>query len=277
MSGFVCPVCREELFQQDKSLKCIAGHCFDISKFGYVNLLMSSQSSAKRHGDDRLMVRARRDFLDKGYYAFLCEKLCEICIGYLDSSSIILDAGCGECYYSAAIGKVMCENGKNSEVFGVDISKDALEFAFKRKSGVTTAVASVFNMPVADSSVDAVLNIFSPEAFAEFCRVLKPDGILIRVIPLEKHLLGLKKAVYDKPYLNQLPEAEIEGFKLKEEIVIKDTIMISSNEDINNLFKMTPYYYKTGINDQQKLASLESVETEAEFGIRIYRKENRNA
>lgn len=277
MSGFVCPVCREELFRQDKSLKCSAGHCFDISKFGYVNLLMSSHSSAKRHGDDRLMVRARRDFLDKGYYAFLCEKLCEICTGYLDSSSIILDAGCGECYYSAAIGKAMCENSKNSEVFGVDISKDALEFAFKRKSGVTTAVASVFNMPVADSSVDAVLNIFSPEAFAEFCRVLKPDGILIRVIPLEKHLLGLKKAVYDKPYLNQLPEAEIEGFKLKEEIVIKDTITVSSNEDINNLFKMTPYYYKTGIDDQQKLASLESVETEAEFGIRIYRKENRNA
>lgn len=277
MSGFVCPVCRGELFQQDKSLKCCAGHCFDISKFGYVNLLMSSQSSAKRHGDDRLMVRARRDFLDKGYYAFLCKKLCEICADYLESSSVILDAGCGECYYSAAIGKALDESGKNAEILGVDISKDALEFAFKRKSGVTTAVASVFNMPVADSSVDAVLNIFSPEAFGEFCRVLKPDGILIRVIPLEKHLLGLKKAVYDKPYLNQLPEAEIDGFKLENEIIIKDTITVSSNEDINNLFKMTPYYYKTGINDQQKLASLESVETEAEFGIRIYRKENRNA
>ena len=52
---------------------------------------------------------------------------------------------------------------------------------------------------------------------------------------------------------------------------------VSSNEDVNNLFKMTPYYYKTGIDDQQKLASLESVETEAEFGIRIYRKDNRNA
>ena len=68
MNVFVCPVCKKELVSNGKSFICENGHCFDISKFGYVNLLMSSKSSAKRHGDDRLMVRARRDFLDKGYY-----------------------------------------------------------------------------------------------------------------------------------------------------------------------------------------------------------------
>ena len=131
MIGFICPVCNRDLFQDGKSLKCTLGHCFDISKFGYVNLLMSSKSSAKHHGDDRLMVRARRDFLDKGYYSFLCEKLCEICNKSPDNS-VILDAGCGECYYSSAVLKSMNAKCKEPLMLGVDISKDALEFAFKR-------------------------------------------------------------------------------------------------------------------------------------------------
>lgn len=276
MIGFICPVCGCELFEEGKSLKCSLGHCFDISKFGYVNLLMSSKSSAKHHGDDRLMVRARRDFLDKGYYSFLCEKLCEICCERLDNS-VILDAGCGECYYSSAVLKTMTEKGKKPFVYGVDISKDALEFAFKRKSGVSGAVGSVFKLPVADSSVDCVLNVFSPEAFSEYNRVLKNGGILIRVIPLEKHLLSLKEAVYDKPYLNDVPEGMIDGFILEDEIRISREITLSSTEDIQNLFKMTPYYYKTGKSDQQKLDALESLTTVAEFGIRIYRKEICNA
>lgn len=269
MIGFICPVCRGKLFEEGKSLKCSLGHCFDISKFGYVNLLMSSKSSAKHHGDDRLMVRARRDFLDKGYYSFLQEKLCEICAGYLEKNSVILDAGCGECYYSSAIRNAL------SHIFmlGVDISKDALEFAFKRKSGVSCAVGSVFNLPVADSSVDCVLNVFSPEAFSEYHRVLKNGGILIRVIPLENHLFSLKEAVYDKPYLNDLPDVMIDGFTLLEEIRITEEITVSSNEDLQNLFKMTPYYYKTGKSDQQKLETIDSLNTIAEFGIRIYRKE----
>ena len=276
MIGFNCPVCNGELFEDGKSLKCGLGHCFDISKFGYVNLLMSSKSSAKHHGDDRLMVRARRDFLDKGYYSFLCDKLCEICCDRLENA-VILDAGCGECYYSSAVLNALKEKDKKAFMLGVDISKAALEFAFKRKSGVSCAVGSVFKLPVDDSSVDCVLNVFSPEAFEEYKRVLKNGGILIRVIPLENHLFSLKEAVYDKPYLNDVPDGIIDGFVLEDEIRISKEITVSSNEDIQNLFKMTPYYYKTGISDQQKLDALEALSTVAEFGIRIYRKDNNNA
>ncbi len=268
MNIFVCPVCKKELVSNGKSFICENNHCFDISKFGYVNLLMSSKSSSKRHGDDRLMVRARRDFLDKGYYSFLCEKLCEICESKIGKGATVLDAGCGECYYSSAVKNSVSD----SELFGVDISKDALEFAFKRKSGVSTAVGSVFSLPVADESVDAVLNIFSPEAFDEYIRVLKKGGIFIRVIPLENHLFELKKAVYDNPYYNDVPSAEIEGMILEDEIFIKNKIILNSNEDIVNLFKMTPYYYKTSASDQQKLEVVQVLETQVEFGIRVYRK-----
>ncbi len=272
MSLFICPVCGKELNDNGKSFLCALGHCFDKSKFGYVNLLMSSKSSAKRHGDDRLMVRARRDFLDKGYYSFLCDKLSEICCDTVSEGSVILDAGCGECYYSSRIKNSIEEKGLNIFCYGIDISKDALEFAYKRKSGVDTAVGSVFSLPVADSTVDILLNIFSPEAFGEFFRVLKKDGTLIRVIPLERHLFGLKKAVYDNPYLNEKIPYDIEGFDFIGETVIDSQIELSSNEDIINLFKMTPYYYKTGVDDQKKLDKIDHLTTEIQFGIRIYRK-----
>lgn len=274
MSGFICPVCKEPLDDCGTSYKCENNHCFDKSKFGYVNLLRSNQSSAKRHGDDRMMVRARRDFLDREYYSFLKDKLCEICGRVLPEKSLILDAGCGECYYLSAVEKALAESEKTAKVFGVDISKDALEFASKRRSGVTTAVASVFNMPFADETFDSVLNVFSPEAFEEFRRLLKKGGFLIRVIPLEKHLLELKEFIYETAYLNEVAEKEIDGFELVEEIELVEKLDISTNEDINNLFKMTPYYYKTGRDDQLKIQSVESLNLTAQFCIRVYRKDD---
>jgi len=271
MMSFICPVCKAELCEEEKLYRCENGHCFDKSKFGYVNLLQSQKSSAKRHGDDRLMVRARRDFLDAGYYGFLRETLCETCLEYLPDGGNILDAGCGECYYSAEIKACY---GQKADFFGVDISKDALEFASKRKSGVKTAVASLFDLPFADKSLGMLLNVFSPEAFDEFHRVLESGGYLIRVIPLEKHLFGLKAAIYDKPYLNEIPGEQINGFELVAKKQIKSSLRIDSNQDIQNLFKMTPYYYKTGINDQNKINSLDFLETQAEFEIRIYKKDD---
>ncbi len=273
MSCFICPVCNETLKEEEKRYLCHKGHSFDKSRFGYVNLLQSQKSSLKRHGDDRLMIRARRDFLDSGCYRFLLEEICKLCADFLKDSDTVLDAGCGECYYSAGLKEYFADIGKTLCVTGVDISKDALEYASKRKSGIALAVASLFELPFADETVDVLLNIFSPEAFEEFCRVLKKGGIMIRVIPLEKHLFGLKAAIYEKPYLNDVPENEIDGFSCIKTRQVKSLLTLESNELIQSLFKMTPYYYKTGVNDQQKIESLAYLETQAEFEIRIYKKD----
>ncbi len=273
MINFICPVCKNELSEEERLYRCEKGHCFDKSKFGYVNLLQSQKSSAKRHGDDRMMVRARRDFLDAGCYGFLRNALCGVCEKYLPDGGKFLDAGCGECYYSSGLKQYYSGKGKEVFVSGVDISKDALEYASKRKSDISLAVASLFDLPFADESFDAVLNIFSPDADGEFHRVLKTGGYLIKIIPLEKHLLGLKAAIYEKPYLNDVPDTEIEGFECVKTSQQKTLLQMNSNEIIQNLFKMTPYYYKTGIEDQQKINNLDYLETQAEFEIRVYRKE----
>lgn len=271
MSVFTCPVCGRPLELRERSFVCENSHSYDIAKSGYVNLLMSNQSG-KRHGDDAAMVRSRRDFLDRGFYGPLLSGICEMLSGRLSTESCILDCGCGDCYYTAGLIGHLASEGVICSAAGIDISKDALKYAAKRRAGIALAVASAYKLPVAPRSCDLILNIFSPLALEEFSRVLKSGGLLLKVIPLERHLMGLKAAVYDVPYENPSEDTDIDGFECIERKQIKYTLSLPDNEAIMSLFMMTPYYYKTGEKDQKKLAVLDSLDTPAEFEIRLYKK-----
>ena len=91
-------------------------------------------------------------------------------------------------------------------------------------------------------------------------------------IPGEKHLFSMKKVLYDTPYLNQPHPYEMEGLTLVAHHHTEGMIHLSSAEEIAALFTMTPYYYKTGEKDRQKLASLTELETEISFELLLYRK-----
>lgn len=268
---FCCPVCKEPLEKRERSLFCTNGHCYDVSKYGYVNLLMSNQSSAKRHGDDRLMVEARRDFLDGGYYAPIRDALLELALPLLKNGSRLLDAGCGEGWYTAALYEKAKEQGLDIKVACSDISKDALRYAAKRLPDAEFAVSSSAHLPVTDGGCDMLLNFFSPLETAEFHRVLSEGGSIIRAVVLPKHLLGLKSAIYDEPYENGEPETKLEGFSLEARVDVKTVIRVEG-EDIKRLFSMTPYYYKTSAADHAKLEKLESIETELEVCLLAYRR-----
>jgi len=270
MPGFICPVCGDALELIGKSYKCSSNHCYDISRSGYVNLLLSQKSG--NHGDDKLMVNARRDFLDKGYYNALRDKITDTVTKFASDGCTVLDAGCGECYYTSHFTESLKQSGINSEVLAVDISKNALAAAKSRSKDIKKAVASIFHLPVADSSCDIVVNVFAPFCREEFDRVLKKGGVYIQIIPLENHLWELKEAVYDIPYKNEVQKYEIEGFELAKCSEIHKTIKLSSCEDIKNLFMMTPYYYKTSEKDFNKLSSFDSLRVSTEFAVLAFRK-----
>ena len=80
MVTLLCPVCGQPLHKTEKNYVCSGRHSFDIAKSGYVNLLLNS--SQGHHGDDKLMVRARRDFLDKGFYDPLAQEIASVCALY---------------------------------------------------------------------------------------------------------------------------------------------------------------------------------------------------
>lgn len=271
-SPFICPVCRQPLFAQEKRYFCPKGHSFDRAKSGYVNLLQNQKSSAKRHGDDRLMVKTRTEFLEKGYYNNLRDRVAELADKYTEKSVNILDVGCGECFYTQYVADYLENSGKRVSVCGIDISKDALNAAASRRKDFSLRVGSIYRLPLADNSRDLVLNIFAPHSEKEFRRVLKTGGVYIRAIPLENHLMGLKKAIYDTPYANKVLDFALDGFQIEEVKELKSKIFLDNRRDMDNLFKMTPYYYKTGKREQERFANLDSLETETEFRVIVYKK-----
>lgn len=272
MPELKCPVCGGALSLTERTYRCGKGHCYDKAKQNYVNLLMSNRSSAKRHGDDRLMVRARTDFLEKGYYLHLRDEICRLAVEFCGKNVDFLDAGCGEGWYTSAVKRALEGAGKSCSALGVDISKEALMAAGRRDKSIAWAVASVNALPVPEASCSLLLNVFAPTDDGEYRRVLKRGGILIKAMPLETHLFGLKKAVYDEPYLNGPADYAPEGFEPVCRSEVRRMLRLESNEDIQNLFMMTPYYYKTGRSDQAKLETLEELETEADFALCVLRR-----
>lgn len=268
MTRLICPVCGGEFGLADNTLRCQNNHCFDISKYGYVNLL--TKGGKKGHGDDRLMVNARRDFLCRGYYGHLKEAVCAEAERYAGESCVILDSGCGEGYYTEGLLKIAQKN--NGEIYGIDVSKEALKIGARACKGAYFAVASAYCLPFGDNCFDMVTSLFAPLAAEEFHRVLKDNGVFITVIPLENHLWELKKAIYDTPYKNKPESTELKGFRLVSSFEIKKEIELGSNRDIKNLFMMTPYYYKTSARDQAKLDNVDRLAVETEFMILTYRK-----
>jgi len=64
-----CPFCKNTLhFDGNRSYVCENNHNFDLSKQGYLNLLPVNKKKSKSPGDDEMMVKARREFLEQGFY-----------------------------------------------------------------------------------------------------------------------------------------------------------------------------------------------------------------
>ena len=121
-----------------------------------------------------------------------------------------------------------------------------------------------------ETKYGSINNNFIPINEKEFQRVLKSNGYYFRVLPGKYHLLELKEFLYDEVRLNTPKVEELEGFELLKEEIIKDTIELN-NKEINDLFTMTPYYYKTSYEAKERLKNLSYLKTKIEFVIRIYK------
>lgn len=259
----ICPVCGKPFTIGERCASCEKGHSFDIAKEGYLNLLRTNKSGDKI-GDDKLAARCRRDFLNKGYYAPLKDALVAL---FADKEGSLLDICCGEGYYTSAIAV-----NKKLRVYGFDISKEMIRLGAKR-GGFTAFVANMASIPVAVNSFDYCIHLFAPFNEEEFTRVLKPGGKLYTVVPGSYHLWGLKNAVYDTPYLNdeQIPDTKV--LKLLGITKISAEVTLRSAEDIEAVFRMTPYYFHTSDADKQKLIGIDTLDTKIEFVIAEYEKE----
>ena len=226
------------------------------------------------------MAQARRLFLDSGAYSGLRDALCECAAKYaaeMKKPLTMVDCGCGEGYYTVG----MYDAVPGMQMIGVDISKNVLAAAHSRinangvKRDIFCAAASVFRLPLEDHCADMAAVIFAPFQREELLRVVKPGGVILTAIPGERHLYGLKAALYDQPRLNEVKPYGVEGMEFLEKREVRSTMRLTSQELLNALFTMTPYYYKTSQHDSSRLygyfGTNDNFTTEIDFQVLCYR------
>ncbi|MFB7128891.1 putative RNA methyltransferase [Kitasatospora sp. NPDC056273] len=268
-----CPHCAQALTRHDRSLRCPAGHSFDLAKQGYVSLLAGDAHTGT--GDTAEMVAARADFLAAGHYRPIAEALAEAAAAVAGASDgLVADLGAGTGHYLAHVLDAL----PGTVGAALDISKFALRRAAKAHPRIGAVVCDAWRpLPLRDASAELMLNVFAPRNGPEIRRVLRPGGTLLLVSPTARHLrelvgaLGLLSVDEEKqrrideklgPYLEPAGRREVE-FTLR-----------LGPQDVRTVVGMGPSAWHT---DPERLAAAlaelpEPVEVTASVTVAAYRR-----
>lgn len=191
---FKCPICSAEMEMEAHSrLHCRNLHSFDLAKSGYVNLAPQAHSTKY----DKSLFEARTAVMSSGFFEPVLENIVARLADQLAGIEcpVLLDAGCGE---GTHLQRIHSRIGVEESVgVGIDLAKEGIAAASKAYPGIIWSVADLAAMPFADDSIDAIVNILSPANYMEFNRLLKPGGIIVKVVPESGYLQELRGAFYD--------------------------------------------------------------------------------
>lgn len=270
--SLICPLCQHPLSLQHAGWRCDNHHQFDQAKEGYVNLLPAQHKGSREPGDSAEMMQARRAFLDAGHYQPLQQKVADWLSALLPASaSKLLDIGCGEGYYTAAVADALHQR-ESAEVFGLDVAKVAIRAAAKRYRDILFCVASSNRLPFANASLDAILRIYAPCNEQELKRVVKPGGYLLTVTPGPRHLLQFKALIYREVRLHTPEEKSYSGFTRIEQQRL-DYPMQLSGPEAKTLLQMTPFAWRAREEVWQTLAQADSFSCEADFCLTLWQRD----
>lgn len=235
---FRCPICSLPVdLMDDARIVCEENHSFDLSKQGYVNL--APQAHATKY--DRALFEARKTIMTSGFFEPVLKRLIEFI--EVNTNALptlrLLDAGSGEGSHLSYVTTNL--KGEVAGV-GIDLAKEGVLAAAKDYPGNSWVVADLANCPFQSQSFDILLNILSPANYKEFTRLLKEDGLLIKIVPEKDYLKQLRMIFYEDV------EKEKEGnpvdsvsahFKhVKKERITYDFPL--DTELLKNLIRMTP-------------------------------------
>ncbi|MHA3704125.1 putative RNA methyltransferase [Jatrophihabitans sp. YIM 134969] len=192
-----CPVGAEPLARVDRSLRCSAGHSFDIARQGYVSLFAGARPHA---GDTAAMIAARDRFLASGHYATIAAAVARA-VAETAPAGPVLDLAAGTGWYAA---QVLDAEPERLGV-AVDVSVPGLRRAARAHDRLAVVGADAWaTLPVADGAFAAALSVFGPRDPAELARVLTASGVVVTVTPTPGHLaeiigpLGMLEVGSDK-------------------------------------------------------------------------------
>jgi len=249
-----CPVCKFQLHLREKSLVCDNRHSFDIAKQGYVNLLTGGKPINEY---TKVSFQERQQILEKGMYAHILEAICAFMEETLCGKKglTLLDAGCGEGYYSREISRRLGSK-LGLQIYGTDISRDSLQLAAKSEPEhrIKWFVSDISRLPVKNRKTDIILDIFTSANYQEFRRILPEDGYIIKVIPGEDHVRELREAAKDQLFHKEYTERKgAEHFAENFEVLVNRTVSQTfevTPEERDIFINMTPLLFNV---DKEKI------------------------
>lgn len=255
MALWRCPVCGTAFSHTGSSLCCENGHTFDPSAKGYVHFAPNAAPSRY----DQTLFEARRRILEAGFYDPIIRTIRDRMP--LDAA-VVLDAGCGDGTFTKAL--------QGQTTVGLDLSKDAIRLAARGGGPILWTVGDLTRIPLKDVSVDVILNLFSPAHYAEFARVLKPDGLLLKLVPQEGYLHEIRSLMGDRlrreRYSNEAVVSHLnERFRLLERIRITDTYPVTA-EQAEDFLLMTPLTFGAA-PETLDVSALKEITVDAELLI----------
>lgn len=204
-----------------------------------MHLLPAGRHKPRSVGDTAEMLTARRALFDAGHYRPVQEAVARAATA--DGPHTVLDAGCGEGSYLAAIAAPVR--------LGIDVAKPAVALAARRWKDVRWAVASSHRIPLDDATVDTVVSVFAPRPFGEFRRVVRPGGSIVTASPGPDHLDGLVEWITGHAAPHEQRPHTTDGDAER----VRYDLHLTAASDIANLVTMTPYWTRI---DEDRRAEL---------------------
>ncbi|MCC7012775.1 MAG: methyltransferase domain-containing protein [Planctomycetes bacterium] len=262
--------CGADLERVQRLWRCSAGHCFDVARSGYVNLLQPQDRRSLDAGDSRRTVEARRALLDAGFGAALrqCVQTLASTVA-LEHGAAVVDFGCGDGHFLDAVCTALGCAG-----VGLDLSPHAIESAAKRHAhGIWVVANADRRLPLRTGVFGLALSIDGRRPGAEAARVLSERGTWLIAIPADDDLCELRETVLgeSRPRAGiERVEAELRGlFQLHEKRTARATLRLDRN-DLERLALAT--YRCARRAEREKLESLTHLDVTTSHDVLLFRR-----
>ncbi|WP_158070060.1 methyltransferase domain-containing protein [Motiliproteus sp. MSK22-1] len=228
------------------------------------------------------MVQGRRSFLDLGHYQPIADEINKLALSATEKTDSdqddqlhILDCGCGEGYYTEKLSRALTDNSTTrpeTDIIGLDISKDAVRLASQRSKQISWIVASGADTPLPNNCLDLMTCLFTPLSPGEFHRLLKPKGALVVASTGPDHLIELRELIYTEVIRNSFdPTRKLsEYFDLAEKTTVRHHFNLCNNHSIKELLAMTPHQWRAPAEAREKLDHLEHLELSIDIQLSVF-------
>ena len=223
--------CGLPLDRRDRTFVCPAGHSFDVSRSGYVNLLQPQDRKSLTAGDSKAALDARAALLAMGVGRSILDAFVTRAADLLRDSHggerpVVVDLGSGGGDALAALTGCRPQDVTHHppstihdtpptihhppptthhppstthhppSPIGIDLSTAAAERAARRFPALAWVVANADRrLPLRDASVGLVLSLHGRRNPAECARILAPGGVLLIAVPSPDDLIELRQHV----------------------------------------------------------------------------------